>query len=437
MSDSGRDGGALRIDPSLCTPGGIAPGKWKERTPHPSCTMLREGRELKRCTLSVSLAIAEALRLANVGIICSYPITFQNPVVEFLSEYCAGHRARTRFLHLKNERSAIAAFTGAASTGIRTFTLACDGIQSLMNELSDWESTIGFPVVIAEIRGGMMPFPFVRGTQRDLASLKPMGWLRLSCENNQEVLDTILQAYCLEALVNLPVTVVLDDSCHSYDNESVEIPEQRTVNQFLGQSESPRGGTVRPLRTGRSRSMPAGFRGRRPAVTGTTENVQARFLEVEENFEHYFHRRYGVVEAVHCDDAEIIVVTTGTASRAGREVIHSLRKRGEKAGLLKIKLLRPFPADSVRNAIGSAKKIAVVDRDLSFGSRDLLAREVAAALEGVPELPSVFKYIAGMDGCDITADTMEEIYDMTKRRAAPQEESAWIGPHGFSMKDTA
>ena len=84
MSDSGRDGGALRIDHSLCTPGGIAPGKWKERTPHPSCTMLREGREPKRCTLSVSLAIAEALRLANVGIICSYPITFQIPIVEFL-----------------------------------------------------------------------------------------------------------------------------------------------------------------------------------------------------------------------------------------------------------------------------------------------------------------------------------------------------------------
>lgn len=389
--------------------------------------MLREGREPKRCTLSVSLAIAEALRLANVGIICSYPVTFQNPVVEFLSEYCAGRRARTRFLHLKNERFVIAAFTGAASTGIRTFTLACDGIQSLMNELSDWESTIRFPVVIAEIRGGMLPFPYVRGTQRDLASLKPMGWVRLSCENNQEILDTILQAYCLEALANLPVAVVLDDSCHSHDNESVEIPEQGAVNQFLGQFESPCEGTVRTLRAGCSRLMPAGFRGRRPAVIRTTENVQARFLEVEEKFEHYFHRRYGVVEPVHCDDAEIIVVTTGTASRAGREVIHSLRKRGEKAGLLKIKLLRPFPADSVRNAIGSAKKIAVIDRDLSLESKNLLAREVVEALEGVPAPPAVFRYIAGMGGCDITAGMLQEIYLRTKYDTRPQNESIGIG----------
>ncbi|MDD2671870.1 MAG: hypothetical protein PHG91_06800 [Syntrophales bacterium] len=140
-----------------------------------------------------------------------------------------------------------------------------------------------------------------------------------------------------------------------------------------------------------------------------------------------FKRRYGAVEAVHCEDAEIVLITSGTVTSTCRLVVNALRSRGEKVGVLKIKLFRPAPVEKIREALRGAKKAAVIDRNCSFGAGGIFAQEVRACLCNSPGHPPVYSFIAGIGGRDITPELLEEIYWSTKNSAAPERESVWMG----------
>jgi pyruvate/2-oxoacid:ferredoxin oxidoreductase alpha subunit len=157
------------------------------------------------------------------------------------------------------------------------------------------------------------------------------------------------------------------------------------------------------------------------------EEAVRRYDRIEKEFSSIFDRAYGPVEAIHCEDAEIILVTTGTVTGTCRQVLAELRARGEKVGLFKLKMFRPFPADIIRRHLGSARKIAVVDRNFSFGAGGIFAQEIRAALCKLALRPQVFGFIAGLGGRDITPQTLTEIYHKTKKSSAPTEESIWIG----------
>ncbi len=133
------------------------------------------------------------------------------------------------------------------------------------------------------------------------------------------------------------------------------------------------------------------------------------------------------MEAIGCEDAEIVFVTTGTVTSTCRLVVDELRSKGEKAGILKLKLLRPFPFERVRRALKSAKKVAVIDRNFSFGAGGIFAQEVRAALCNVPDHPPVFGFVAGIGGRDVTPALLAEIYRQVKESEAPQRESIWMG----------
>jgi pyruvate/2-oxoacid:ferredoxin oxidoreductase alpha subunit len=165
----------------------------------------------------------------------------------------------------------------------------------------------------------------------------------------------------------------------------------------------------------------------RRSIQAAMEDALVRFVEVEEEFARMSGRRYGGVEAVHCEDAEVVLVTSGTITSTSRQVVADLRARGEKVGLLKIKLFRPFPVESVRAALGRVEKVAVIDRNFSFGASGIFAQEVRAALCNLPGHPPVFGYIAGLGGRDVTTAVIEGIYRQTRDVAAPREESLWVG----------
>ncbi|MEJ2287016.1 MAG: pyruvate ferredoxin oxidoreductase, partial [Desulfobacterales bacterium] len=157
------------------------------------------------------------------------------------------------------------------------------------------------------------------------------------------------------------------------------------------------------------------------------EEAGRRLVQIDKEFEAIFDRTYGPVEAIDCEDADIILVTTGTVTSTCRQVLADLRSRGEKVGLFKLKLFRPFPADLVSRHLVAAPKIAVVDRNISFGAGGIFAQEIRAALCNQDPRPQVFGYVAGLGGRDITPDTLTEIYHHTKSHSAPGEETIWIG----------
>jgi pyruvate/2-oxoacid:ferredoxin oxidoreductase alpha subunit len=380
-----------------------------------------------RKVIEGSHAVAEGARLARAQVISAYPITPQTHIVERLSEFCADGTLDARFLRVESEHSALAALIGAASTGVRTFTATSSQGLALMHELLHWASGARVPIVMANVNRALAPGWNIWADQTDSLAQRDTGWIQLYCEDSQEVLDTTLQAYRLAEWVYLPVMVILDAFFLSHTYEPVDIPDQETVDRFLPPFQPRfRLDPESPCTFGQM-SPPGVYMEMRRSIQAAMEDALVAFADVEEEFSRMLGRRYGPIEAVHCDDAEVILVTSGTVTSTSRQVIADLRARGEKVGLLKIKLFRPFPVESIRTVLGHARKVAVIDRNFSFGASGVFAQEVRAALCNFPGHPAVFGYIAGLGGRDVTTAVIGEIYVRTRDAEVPKEESIWVG----------
>jgi pyruvate/2-oxoacid:ferredoxin oxidoreductase alpha subunit len=377
--------------------------------------------------LEGSHAVSEAARLARVQVIAAYPITPQTHIVEALSEYCSDGTLDARFINVESEHSAMAAVIGAASGGARTFTASSSHGLAYMHELLHWASAARLPIVMAEVNRALGPGWNIWTDQTDSLSQRDTGWIQLYCEDGQEALDTTLQAFRLAEAVNLPVMVVLDAFYLSHTFEPIDIPDQQTVDRFL-HPPSPRirMDTADPCAVNQL-VTPAAYMEMRYNTQIAMEEAGRRLVQIEKEFETIFDRIYGPVEAINCEDADIILVTTGTVTGTSRQVLADLRSRGEKVGLFKLKLFRPFPADLICRHLGSAPKIAVIDRNISFGAGGIFAQEIRAALCKRNPRPRVFGFVAGLGGRDITPETLIEIYTHTKNHSAPGEETIWIG----------
>jgi len=377
--------------------------------------------------LEGSQAVSEAVRLARVQFVSAYPITPQTHIVEAISEHCASGRLAARFMCVESEHSAMASVIGAASGGVRTFTATSGQGLAYMHELLHWASGARLPIVMAEVNRALAPGWNIWVDQTDSLSQRDTGWIQFYCEDGQEVLDTTLLAYRLAEEINLPVMVILDAFFLSHTYEPVDIPDQELVDRFVPAMEPKiRLDTADPHALGQM-VPPGAYMEMRHDIQQAMQRVPFLYEQMEKFFEELFGRTYGDVEAVQCDDADIVLVVSGTATGTCRQALSDLRSQGEKAGMLKIKMFRPFPDESICRALKSASKIAVVDRNCSFGAGGIFAQEIRSALCNLKNGPPVFSYIAGLGGRDITGDTLEEIYFRTKSSEVPEMQSVWIG----------
>lgn len=377
--------------------------------------------------LEGSHAVSEAARLARVKVVAAYPITPQTHIVEALSQHCADGSLKARFINVESEHSAMAAVIGAASGGVRAFTASSSHGLAYMHELLHWAAAARLPIVMAEVNRALGPGWNIWTDQTDSLAQRDTGWIQLYCEDGQEALDTTLLAFRLAETVNLPVMVILDAFYLSHTFEPIDVPDQATVDRFL------------PPLTPRFRLDPDDPRAFNQLVTPAAymemryntqlamAEAQRRLGLIEKEFAAVFGRTHGAVEAIHCEDADVIMVTTGTVTATCRKVLADLRSTGEKVGLFKLKLFRPFPADLICRHLKSAPKIAVIDRNISFGAGGIFAQEIRAALCNQQPRPWVFGYIAGLGGRDITPDTLVEIYRNAQNQPAPVQDVIWIG----------
>jgi pyruvate ferredoxin oxidoreductase alpha subunit len=282
---------------------------------------------------------------------------------------------------------------------------------------------------MAEVNRALAPGWNIWVDQTDSLAQRDTGWIQMYCEDGQEVLDSTLQAFYLAEAVNLPVMIVLDAFYLSHTYEPVDVPAQEEVDRFLPpyvpkfQLDTAHPCGFGPL------VAPGDYMEMRYHMALAMDEALIRFGEIEDAFAAQFNRRYGPVEAIACEDAEIIFVTSGTVTSTCRLALRDLRAKGEKAGILKLKLLRPFPGERIREELKAAKKVAVIDRNFSFGAGGIFAQEIRAALCNMPDHPPVFSYIAGIGGRDVTPEMLTEIYRQTKKSDVPQKESVWMGLH--------
>ncbi len=372
-------------------------------------------------------AVAYGVMLSHVELIAAYPITPQTTIVEELSELCATGRVNARFLKVESEHSAMAACIGAATGGVRVFTATSSHGLAYMHEMLHWASGARLPIVLVNVNRALGPPWNIWNDQSDSLSQRDTGWVQLYCETNQEVLDTILQAYWIAESIHLPVMVVLDAFFLSHTSEPVEIPSEEKVNGFLPAYSPPY--PVDP-------EKPASFSGIatpdhyfefRYKIQKAMEQVPEIARNAEEQFKTRFGRSYGLIEKYGKKEAEVLLVTAGAITSTSRTVIQKLVEKGKNVGGLKIKMFRPLPAKEFYEAIRGVKKIAVLERDLSSGVGGIIAQELRASLYHHEERPPVFGFVSGLGGRDITPDLIEEALLYTLEHSQPEGDILWLG----------
>lgn len=366
-------------------------------------------------------AASWAVRLCRVQMISAYPITPQTHIVEELSEMCGDGSLDAKFLKVESEHSAMASCIAASSTGVRCFTATSANGLALMHELLHWASGARLPLVMVNVNRALAPGWNIWADQGDSLSQRDTGWVQLYVEDNQEVLDTVIQAFRIAEQILLPVMVCYDAFFLSHTYEPVDIPDQKTVDAWLPAHE--REGildTENPMALS-SLVMPDVYMEIRKKLQDAHDQTKILVNETGTSFGESFDRSYGAVEAIDCDDAEIVLVTSSSTTSPARLVIRELRAKGVKIGLLKMRLFRPFPVEDVRRALFGAKKAAVIDRNISFGKGGIFADEIRGAIANEPEAPLVYGYVTGLGGRDITPELIHEIVQDTRDRSGPPE----------------
>jgi pyruvate/2-oxoacid:ferredoxin oxidoreductase alpha subunit len=321
----------------------------------------------------------------------------------------------------------MAALIGASTGGVRCFTATSSHGLAYMHEMLHWASGARLPIVMVNVNRALGAPWNIWGDQSDSASQRDTGWIQLYCENNQEVLDTIIQAYLIAETVRLPVMVVLDAFVLSHTAEPVEIPSIEQVDAILSpfcpdypiDTQEPKAYSVI--------TTPDYFLEFRYKIQKAMEQVPEVVKKVEDEFKTRFGRSYGSIERCGQEGSEVLLMTSGTVTSTSRIVIKKLIEKGLSVAGVKIKRFRPFPAAEIGEMIQGAKKIAVIDRNLSAGVGGIFAQELRASLYSQKERPPVFGFVSGLGGRDITPELIEEAIQYTMEHDQPEEEILWLG----------
>ncbi|MEW6666962.1 MAG: pyruvate ferredoxin oxidoreductase [Thermodesulfobacteriota bacterium] len=359
--------------------------------------------------LSGNHSVAEAVRLCRTQFVAAYPITPQTPIYEKLSDWESAGELGGDMMRTESEHSAMAACLSASLAGVRTFTATSSQGLALMHEMLHFASGSRAPVVMACVNRSLaIPWAFW-SDQTDSLSQRDTGWIQIYCEDAQESLDSVIQAFRIAERVLLPCMVVLEANYISHFMEPVEVPEPEQVDRFLPPADIPK----------RFDMENPGFVG--PVVTQTqyegfrrlSHEAMAHALEViadvDREFAGHFGRGYGLVEAVGLDEAELVLVTTASITSTARAELVRLREKGHRVGLLKIRVFRPFPTKILRRFLDPIPRIAVLERNLSLGREGIFCSELKAALVNSPTPHRVQGYLAGIGGTDVNPELIERV----------------------------
>ena len=321
----------------------------------------------------------------------------------------------------------MAACLSASLTGVRTFTATSSQGLALMHEMLHFAAGGRTAVVMAVVNRSLaLPWAFW-SDQTDSLAQRDTGWLQLYVENNQEALDTTIQAFKIAESLLLPVMVVTEANVISHFIEPVEVPEQAEVDRFVGPVKLPRRfDTDNPGFVGAvvTQKQYRDFRRLSQEAMGLALEV---VQEVDADFARLFGRGYGLIETVGLSGADLVLVTSATITSTARHTLARLKKQGLKVGLCKIRLFRPFPVALLRETLAQASRIAVIDRNLSLGREGIFCAELKAALVNAPGQRQIQGYLAGIGGTDVSPDLIERIIADALNRDRATDQPIWMG----------
>ena len=362
--------------------------------------------------IEVSVAIGEAVRLANADVVAAYPITPQTHIVEHLAELVANGELDAAYIPVESEHSAMSACVGAATVGARAFTATAGQGLELMHEVLYVASSMRLPIVMTVANRALSAPLSVWGDHSDVMAVRDTGWIQIFAENGQEVVDNVLCAFRIgeDRRVLLPVMIHLDGFHLSHMIEPITFPEQDEVNQFLPPNDY-------PLPLDPNRPVTMGDFGP-PFIYSETKwaqevNLRAAkevVLQVWKEFGDTFGRYYSPVECYRCDNCRVLLLTMGSFSETAMTAIDKMKSEGKDIGLMRLRLWRPFPFEEIRSLLKDVEVLIVLDRALSFGGPGgPVCSEIKAALYQQDRRPKVIGFVGGLGGRDISVAGFEDI----------------------------
>ncbi len=377
---------------------------------------------MTRMLLTGNAAAAWGVRLAAVDYVPAFPITPQTEIIETIAHWIDAGVMDCRMVTLESEHSMLTAAGAAAAAGVRVFTATSS--QGLLYAMEMLYTVAGWraPFVLVNVSRGLSAPITLEPDHNDILAARDSGFLQIHCATCQEVLDSVLMAFRLaeDRRVRLPVIVNLDGFYLSFTREPVEIPEAEAVRAFVGPFEP---GSIK-FRASHPVSQAVAVLGGAPYSYFRYEmhlaalNGLAVYDELAAEFARTFGRRHDAVEAYRTDDAEFAFVMLGSFATKAKDAVDRLRDAGLKIGLVRPRLIRPFPEARLKEILAGKKGAAVIDQNISLGKGGVLCAELASALYGRKDAPVLTSFIGGLGGRDISPEEFYEMAAVTRQAAA-------------------
>jgi pyruvate ferredoxin oxidoreductase alpha subunit len=391
-------------------------------------------------------AVAYAQKQVNPDVVAAYPITPQTIIVERFSEYVADRLVDTEFVAVESEHSALSTSVGASAAGARAFTATAANGLALMWEILYIASSLRLPIVMAVANRALSGPINIHNDHSDSMGARDSGWIQIYCENAQEVYDASIEAWRIAEHkdIQLPVMVCLDGFTLSHTMENVMTLPDDVVRDFVGEREFIR---VRghmgegELRLNPDMPMTMGpldlqdfYYEHKMHQVWALEEAHKYIRDVDEEWARVSGRRYEYLDPYMMEDAEVAVIGLGSAMGTVRYMVDQLRSEGVKAGMIKMRLFRPFPVKELKEAIGDVPVLGVMEKCISFGApASPLMEEIMTAYYHDEKKPLMANYVHGLGGRDTSLDMVREVYDdllKIKREGKVTEIMNYIGVRG-------
>ena len=387
-------------------------------------------------------AAAQGARLSRVQVIAAYPITPQTPLTEKLSEFVEGGKLNAEYIAVESEHSALTVCTSASMVGARTFTGTSAHGLAYMHEMLHWAAGARLPVVLACVNRAIGAPWNILNDQQDSISQRDTGWIQIYARNNQEILDSVIQAYRIAETVYVPVMVCYDGFVLSHTEMPVDVPSQEEVDRFLPSYKphtiltptNPKNYNLVTLANPRVNAegvLCHGYMELRYLLQEALQNSKTTITKVGQEFDELFGRSYAnMFWEDGMDDADIVIVAMGSLAMEAVVAADMLRAEGHQVGVLGLRVFRPFPKADVVQALKKCRLIVVFDKNISYGSEGATCSEIKSALYGNNMNAVIRNFIVGLGGRDVKAremaDAVKKSLPSLKEGILSNEYPEWI-----------
>jgi len=380
--------------------------------------------------LSGNEAVAEALRQINPDVMAAFPITPSTEIPQYFSKLVANGQVDSEFIPVEGEHSAMSAVIGSQSAGARSVTATSSAGMALMWEELYLAASNRLPCVLTLVNRALSGPININCDHSDSMGARDSGWIQIYAENNQEVYDNLCMAYRIAEHkdVMLPVMICQDGFITSHAVENIVLNEDEDVKNFVGEY-NPENSLLNPecpMAVGPYSVTNYYFEAKR-AQAEALKNAKQVTLDVAREYAKISGREYGLFEEYKMDDAEYAVVIIGSAAGTAKDAVDELREQGIKAGLIKIRLFRPFPAEEIAESLKNIKAVALMDRTESYNDNcGPIGSEVTTALYRAGSNALAVNYVYGLGGRDVKVSDMVEVYkELVKTAEAGKVENPY------------